>query len=182
VSTQVTRLAAIPVSVSNPEDWEEISRQLAAETGEPTALALQTIADTLAGAVALLFAADASRNTNLLRGTFTDAVIAQCERNAGCLNGEQPDSVAIKLIGAHLSDGHAALRVRLAIALRDNDQQTLATQFWDLRLQAQVTVGETSCPNCGAPLGQGELICGHCGTDVRSVTSVPLAVSRLELY
>ena len=38
------------------------------------------------------------------------------------------------------------------------------------------------CPNCGAPIARGELVCEHCRADVRSVVTVPLVVSRLELY
>jgi NMD protein affecting ribosome stability and mRNA decay len=43
-------------------------------------------------------------------------------------------------------------------------------------------VGQQTCPNCGAPIGNGELVCGYCRTDVRSLVEVPLVVSRLELY
>jgi len=182
MSAPTTQLAPIAATVSNPADWQNIARQLAAETGQPTALTLQMVTSMLAGAVPLLFAADQNRDMNLLRGTFTDPVIAQCERNTGCLGGEQPSSVAIELIGAHPSDSHATLRVRLTIALRDQAEQSVTGQFWDLQLLAQVTVGQTTCPNCGAPLAQGELICGYCGGDVRSALSVPLAVCRLELY
>ena len=55
-------------------------------------------------------------------------------------------------------------------------------QVWDLQLGTQVTIGQPQCPNCGAPLARGELICGHCHADVRSIVEAPIAVSRLELY
>jgi uncharacterized Zn finger protein (UPF0148 family) len=75
------------------------------------------------------------------------------------------------------------LRVHLAIVAEyDQGARRVVSQFWDLQLGAQATVAQPSCPNCGAPLAQGELICAHCGTDVRSVVEVPLLVSRLELY
>ena len=56
------------------------------------------------------------------------------------------------------------------------------SQFWDFTFNAQVTVGQSTCPNCGAPLSGGELICDHCHTDVRRTVEAPLVVNRLELY
>ncbi len=177
------QLSAIPSSIDNEADWGEISQQIAAESGAPCTITPETIAAVLAGAVPVLFAADAADDVNLLRGTFADPVIAQCQRNVGCLQGGQPASVRAHLVGAHLAEGHPILRAHLSIELHGaSDGQSASSQFWDLQLAAHTTVAQSSCPNCGAPLANGELICGHCGADVRTVVEVPLLVSRLEIY
>jgi hypothetical protein len=182
-STQQLQLAPIPVGIDNVEEWEAIATQIASETGEPTVVTPELIVGMIGSAVPLLFAADASKDGQLLRGTFTDLVIAQCQRNAGCLLGQRPVSAVVDLIGAPRVASHTALRAHVAVKVEDADGgRSVNRQVWDLQLGAQVTVGQTTCPSCGAPLAKGELICGHCGTDVRSAIQVPLAVSRLELY
>jgi hypothetical protein len=181
--TEQLQLIPIPASIDNLANWGEIAKQIASESGLPTEVTPELITGMLASAVPLLFEADAAKDMGPLRGTFTDLVIAQCQRNAGALMGEQPVSVVIDLVGAHIADGHPVLRARLLIQVQGGGGgQSVNRQFWDLQLGAQVTVGQSQCPNCGAPIGRGELICGHCGTDVRSVAKVPLVVSRLEIY
>jgi hypothetical protein len=180
-------LAPIAVSIENAGDWGQFAAQLTAATGVPTVATPELLSATIASAVPLLFEADAARAASRLRGTFADAVIAQCQRNAGALEGARPLSVSMRLVGTpHTGDARAALRVHLAIAITDAAgapcAQRLSSQFWDLELGGEATVGEVNCPNCGAPLARGELLCGHCGADARSVVAVPLLVSRLELY
>jgi ribosomal protein S27AE len=173
----------IPSSIENAGDWEAIARQIASQAGLPPVVTPDVLAGMIASAIPLLFEADAANNMNLLRGTFADQVIAQCQRNAGCLMGARPTSAVVHLVGPHLEDGHPVLRAHISVQVEDpNGSQSVSSQFWDVQLEAQVTVEQASCPNCGAPLGKGELICGHCGTDVRTVSEVPLLVSRVELY
>ena len=182
-ATQPIGLAPVPTSIENPEAWEAIARETESRTGLPTVVTPELIRGMIAGAVPLLFAADGSRNSGLLRGTFADPVVAQCGRNAGNLMGEQPISTKVTLIGVHLVGGHAVVRARVTVDVRTAEgDRTVSRQFWDLQLGGQVTVGKPGCPNCGAPIGTGELICGHCHADVRSVIEIPLVVSRLELY
>jgi hypothetical protein len=177
------QVSPIPTSIDNVEDWEEIARQIASESGLPTVLTPESVLGTIGSAVSLLFEADAAKDMNLLRGTFTDPMIAQCQRNAGCLLSMRPTSAVVHLVGAHMAGGHPALRAHLSIQVQGVDgNQCVNSQFWDLQLGAQVTVGQSQCPNCGAPIATGELICEHCRTDVRSVVESPLVVSRLELY
>jgi hypothetical protein len=180
---QHLQVAPIPASIDNSGDWGGITAQIASETGVPPVLTPEILVGMVGSAVPLLFEADASKDMNPLRGTFADTVVAQCQRNAGCLEGEHPTSAVVHLVGAHMVDGHCLLRAHLVIQVQgaDGDQGT-ARQFWDLQLGAQVTVGQPNCPNCGAPIATGTLICEHCQTDVRSVVEVPLVVSRIELY
>jgi uncharacterized protein (UPF0212 family) len=183
--TTVEQLKASPVTtaIANPGEWEAITKQIAAESGLPTAVTPAILTGMIGSAVPLLFEADAARDMDPLRGTFADAVIAQCQRNAGGLLGEQPVSVVINLIGAHMVEAHTTLRVRLAIEVKSADgSESVNSQFWDLQLGAEVTVGQATCPNCGAPIAQGALICEHCHADVRTVVKAPLVVSRLEMY
>jgi hypothetical protein len=180
---QQLQTAPIATSIENVDAWSEIAAQFASGMGVPPAVTPEILLGMIAGAVPLLFEADAAKDMNPLRGTFADTVIAQCQRNAGCLEGQRPSSAVIHLVGAHMVDGHCLLRAHLIIQVQAADgRETTARQFWDLRLGAQVTVGQPSCPNCGAPAATGALICEHCQADLRSVVEVPLAVSRIELY
>jgi hypothetical protein len=182
-TTEQLQLAPISVSIDNIEDWEAIAKQIASAAGLPTVVTPDVVAGMIGSAVTLLFEADAAKDMDLLRGTFTDLVIAQCQRNAGDLLGGKPISAAAHLVGAHMVDGHPVLRARVSVEVQNADgSRRVNNQFWDLQLGAQVTVGQANCPTCGAPIVKGELICGHCRTDVRSVVGVPLVVSRLELY
>ncbi len=177
------RLSAIPASIDNVEEWDGIAHEIAAEAGVPTALTPEVIAAMIGSAVALLFEADETKDMNLLRGTFADRVIAQRQINAGCLQGAQPTSAVIDLVGVHMADGRPQLRLRVLIEVQGIDgSASVTSQFWDLELGGEVTVGQASCPNCGAPIDRGELICAHCRADVRSVVKLPLVVSRVELY
>ncbi len=182
-TTENLELAPIASSIDNLDDWGSFAQQIEAHSGVPTVVTPELVAGMIASAVPLLFEADCSRNPSLLRGTFTDPVIAQCGRNAGDLMGAQARSVAAHLVGVHMAEGHPVLRVHLRIeVLHPDGSSGMGSQFWDLQLGAEVTVGQATCPNCGAPIGKGELVCGHCRTDVRSVVDVPLVVGRLELY
>jgi hypothetical protein len=183
VTAKQLPVTPIPASIENAEDWGQITQQILSGSGLPTVVTPALLVGTLGSAVPLLFAADAAKDMDLLRGTFADPVIAQCQRNLGCLEGQHPTAVVMHLVGAHMLEGHPVLRARLAIQVQGADpQRAVNSQFWDLQLGAQVTVGQLQCPNCGAPIAQGELICTHCRADVRSIVEVPIVVSRLELY
>jgi hypothetical protein len=182
-TAQELKISPVPASIANPGEWEAIAKQVAAESGLPTQVTPELLAGMVGSAVPLLFESDAARDADLLRGTFSDSVVAQCQRNSGCLLGETPMSVVINLIGAHMAEAHPTVRVRLPIQVKSADgSESVNSQFWDLELGAEVTVGQATCPNCGAPIAQGALICEHCRADVRSVVKAPLVVSRLEMY
>jgi predicted LPLAT superfamily acyltransferase len=89
-TSEQLRLAPIPASIDNVEEWEGIARQIAAEAGVPTALTPEVIAAMIGSAVVLLFEADDTKDMSLLRGTFADPVIAQRQTNAGCLQAPSP--------------------------------------------------------------------------------------------
>ena len=175
------QISPIPASPENPQEWPEIAARISSLAGVPTTVTPEMLDGMVGSAVALLYAADSTRDMGLLRGTFADPVIAQCERNAGCLRGDRPISAVIRLVGVRAVDGHPTLRVHLSIGVT-GDTQSLSGQVWDIQVGGDATVGRPSCPNCGAPLPVGMLTCGHCGSDVRTVVNVPLLVNRLELY
>jgi hypothetical protein len=182
-ATGQLQVTPVEATLDNAADWPQFAQQLESLAGEPPVLTPELLGGMLGSAVPLLFEADATANAELLRGTFSDAVIAQCMRNPGNLMGERPLSVTGHLVGAREQESHPLLRVHLSIAVKNADGgEGVNNQFWDLQLGAQVTVGDATCPNCGGPIPQGQLICSHCGTDVRSVVQVPLVVSHLELY
>lgn len=182
-ATGQREIASVPVTIDNAGDWDTLVNQITAGTGMPPVVSPEMIVGMVGSAVPLLFAADADRNLNLLRGTFSDPVVAQCTRNAGTLMGAVPETVVVHLAGSRVVDGHPVVRAHLSIqATHPDGTPTRSQQFWDLQFGGEVTVSQSSCPNCGAPLGKGELICGHCHADVRSVVDAPILVSRLELY
>jgi hypothetical protein len=182
-ATEQVQVAPIPATIDNLDDWAVIAQQVESRSGAPTVVTPELVAGMIGSAVPLLFEADSAKNANLLRGTFTDALVAQCERNAGDLMGTRPTSVAAHMVGVHTADAYSVVRAHLRIQVRRPDgSPALSTQFWDLQLGAQVMVGQETCPNCGAPIGKGELLCEYCHTDVRSLVEVPLVVSRLVLY
>ncbi len=182
MSDQV-KLSPVSVSIENPEDWAGIVQQLSADAGAPSGLTPELLTGTVGSAVPVLFAADASGSMDLLRGTFAAQVIAQCQRHCGCLDGDTPGSVVLRLVGTPMNDGKTALRVHLLIRTRTSAGSGGAnSQFWDFAVGAQATEGRTSCPNCGAPLNEGQLICDHCHGNVGRTVDVPLLVNRLELY
>jgi uncharacterized protein (UPF0212 family) len=183
MATQRLQRAPVPVSIENAADWEQFAGRIASVTGMPTPVTPELLTGMLGSAVALLFEADAAKDPDLLRGTFADPIVAQCARNVGCLEGETPTAAVARLVGVPTAGGRPSLRAHLSIDARTAEgSDVLNSQFWDLQLGGDVTVGQPSCPNCGAPVERGALICGHCGTDVRSVVQVPLLVTRLELY
>lgn len=176
--------APIPASIENANEWDAYARELSADTGLPTQLTPELVANVIGGAVPLLFAADASPgDMSSLRGTFSDQVIVQCRRNHGDLSGARPTSVSAQMTGTPHVDGHAVLRMHLTIRVVDSaGREGVTRHFWDLQLNTQAIVGQAECPNCGAPVPKGELICEHCQADVRQLVATPLIVSRLELY
>ncbi len=176
-------LAPVATSIENASDWQAIAAQAQARAGAPTTVTPELLTGMIASAVPLLYEADARGDSGLLRGTFADAVIAQRGQNAGGLEGERPLGVTVRLVGVHGEGGHAVLRAHLAIRVADAaGGEHPRSQFWDLQLGGQALVGASSCPNCGAPVAPGHLICSHCQIDVRGTVEVPLVVSRLELY
>lgn len=177
------QIPPIPAGIDNPGDWDALAQQISLATGMPANVSPETIVGMLGSAVPLLFAADGNGNANLLRGTFSDPVVAQCALNRGELTSGTPTSVAAHLVGSRIDGGHPVVRVHLTIQTRRPDGEEGQThQFWDLQFGDRVTVGQPNCPNCGAPLSDGGLVCSHCHADVRNVVDVPIVVSKLELY
>jgi len=177
------RLSPVSVSIDNPEEWASIMDQMSADNGAPSVLTPELLTDTVGSAVPMLFDADVSGNMDPLRGIFADQVIAQCQHHSGCLNGDAPTSSVLHLVGTPMHEGRPALRVHLLIKTRGRDgSEGVNSQFWDFAVGAQVVVGQSTCPNCGAPLGDGQLICDHCHANVGRAVDAPLIVTRLELY
>jgi hypothetical protein len=177
------KMSPVSVSIDNPDDWADIAQQLSASAGVPSCLTPDVLMGTVGSAVPMLFAADASGTTDLLRDAFAPQVIVQRQRLSGSLNGDTPDSVVLHLVGTPIQDGKTELRVHLLIKTHTSaGGEGASSQFWDFAVGAQVTVGRTSCPNCGAPLGNGQLICDHCHANVGRTVDAPLVVNRLELY
>ncbi len=182
-ATQSPSVAPVPASIDNPSEWQLLADQITRGTAMPPAVTPDMIVRMVGGGVPLLFAADGAHNANLLRGAFSDEVVAQCTRNSGVLAGARPVEVVVHLVGSRAVNGHPVIRTHLTIQAHDSDGRPATVhQFWDLQCGGQVTVGQSTCPNCGAPIDTGELVCGHCHVDVRNVVDVPLVVSRLELY
>ena len=178
-----SHLTTVPVTVDNPDDWGDISTHLAAESGSGGAITAEVVAEMVGSAVPMLFAADASGDTDMLRGTFSDQILVQRRNQAGSFNGDTPVSATVHLVGSPTHDGQSAIRAHVMVATTSTDGGSAATgMFWDLTVDTTVVVGQSSCPNCGAPLAAGCLVCEHCHADVRQVISAPLVVSRLELY
>jgi hypothetical protein len=182
-TTGQIQLAPIPVTLDNSDEWPAFEQQISSVSGMPTAVTRELVTTMVGSAVPMLFSADAAGDAGVLRGTFSDAVVAQCQRNVGNFMGEQPVSAVVHLAGARMEGEHAVLRVHLSVSAKNAEGgEALNGQFWDLQLGGNVTVGQPTCPNCGGPIPPGQLICGHCGTDVRSVVNVPLVVTKIEAY
>ncbi len=181
--SQQLELAPVPASLDNPGDWDTIAEQVTHATGLPLGLTADSLLAMIGSAVPLLVAAQTAGDAGVLRGTFADPVVAQCGRNGTALLTGTPDSTLVHLVGARTINGRPVLRVHLVIRGADAvGAPTLDRQFWDIQVGADVTIGQQLCPNCGAPVDPGELVCGHCRTDVRVTVQVPLVVTRLELY
>jgi hypothetical protein len=177
------QLPSIQVTVDNPEVWAEIALHFATRTGTPLSSDLAALTSLVASGVTLLFEADATGSVDLLRGTFSDQLVAQCERNLGCLHGDRPTSAMVHLVGVPESTREASIRTRVMVAVTELDGQSgMRSQFWDLQADVSVVVGTSTCPNCGAQLQPGQLICGYCSTDVRRSLQVPFVVTKLEMY
>jgi hypothetical protein len=82
-----------------------------------------------------------------------------------------------------IRDGRPEVRIHVTVsAVAADGSKEAFGEFWDLRMDVQATMGPAQCPDCGAPLGAGQLICEHCHADARTVVHVPLSVVRAELY
>jgi ribosomal protein S27AE len=180
---QQLQLAPVPASIDNPGDWDTIAKQITDETGLPFTVAPDAVVAMIGSAVPLLVAAQAAGDAGVLRGTFADPVVAQCQRGGVQLLAGSPDTTLVHLVGGRVVAGRAVLRVHLVMhGAGAEGLPTVDRQFWDIQVGGDVTMGQRVCPNCGAPVDPGELVCGHCRTDVRVTVQVPLVVTRLELY
>ncbi len=176
-------LQPVAATLGDPEDWPAIAGQLTRATGLPVVADTDALTAFVAGAVPLLYEADRARDGGPLRGSFADPVLAQVQRNAPALGGAVPTGVTITLAASRVIDGHAVIRVHLAIGVRTpTGASAVQRQFWDLQLGGEATVAATTCSGCGAPLAAGELLCRHCGADARVLARPPVLVSRLEHY
>lgn len=176
-------LTPVAGSFDNAGDWDVITQPITRASGLPMPVSPDALLSWVTSAVTLVSEARASGSMDLLRGTFAAPVVAQCRLNADGLLGGRAQSVEVHLAAARILDGHGMVRLHLAIhSTRPDGSAAVDRQFWDLQLSGETAVAQSSCPNCGAPAAGGALVCGHCGTDLRSVVDVPLLVTRLELY
>jgi hypothetical protein len=178
-----TQLTPVTGSFDNREDWDAVTQRITQVTGMPLTVSPDDLLAMISSGVALMFEAQTSANANLLRGTLAAPVVAQCRVNIDGLLSGRPQSVVVHLAAGRVVDGRGVVRAHLEIhGVHPDGTPSIDRHFWDLQLGAEVTVAQTTCPNCGAPVAGGELVCTHCGTDVRTVTPVPAVVTRLELY
>jgi hypothetical protein len=157
-------------------------------TGVPPNATVEEVAGIVSSAVALLYAADAAGDMEVLRGVFCDPVVGQCERNRGCLEGAVPaPGGQLTLIGAPYAangDPICGVRVRAEFPVTTPAGTTLpSVLFMDVQFDSRVTLSAAhNCSNCGEPLGRGEILCSHCGADIRTEVSTPLAISCMQLF
>ena len=172
---------SVPVSFENPETWSDLGVRLARVGFSGTSL--DQLAGLVSTAVPLVFACDLSGDYSAMHGVFSDVTVAQCEQNSGSLQGAQPASVSVRIAAVQSELTPPTLRIHLTIGvIGAADGASVLGQFWDVASNQQAVVGQSTCPNCGAPIASGLLACTHCGADVRSVVSVPFVVERLQLY
>jgi hypothetical protein len=175
------------MTVTNPEEWDAVAHNIEMHTGVPPNATIDEVAGLVSSAVGLLYAADASGEMESLRGVFSDLVVGQCERNRGCLEGAIPGPGGrLTLVGEpYREDGDPirAVRVRADFPVTTPAGRTLpGGLFMDVEFGSNVTVAAArNCSNCGAPLQPGELVCSHCGADMRAEVRTPLAIGRLQL-
>jgi zinc-ribbon domain len=174
--------AALPVSVENPETWNEISRAITERTGLPPVTDLASVLGFVGASIRLVFEAENAQRPDTLRASFAEPVIAQLIRHGGGFIGSTPSAADVNLVGVPGSSGPPAVRLRIRItAANPAGQPSYLEQFWDVQMGGgTVTVGATTCPNCGAPLADGAIVCSYCRADTRSAQNVPLLVVKLE--
>lgn len=178
-----TGLQTIDARIVNPELWSALEAQIAHATALPPAATPEALATLISGALALLYRADADGDADPLRGTFSDSVVAQVSHNPHSLLGARPTAASIEWVGARMAGEHPVVRAHVSIEVElPGGAGSVQRQFWDLQLGGQVTVAPPACPTCGAPLAAGEVVCNHCGTDVRESARPDVVVTRLELY
>jgi hypothetical protein len=174
--------AAVPTTVDNPADWGDITAAITRRTGTPPSVGLESLCRFVGDAVALLVDADKTGTFEELRRSFSPQVVAQLAAHPGDYAGCRPRAVRLTLIGAPHRDGDPVVRVRVRIELADaHDGGVESDQFWDVQMKA--TPEHTApdvCPNCGAPLGAGALVCGFCRAEPGPSSATPLLVARLE--
>ncbi len=176
-------LTAIPTTVENPGEWSQIYQELSAAHGVPPAVTVDAIAAMVGSALPIFFHADATRGIDIMRGTFSNQVIAQCGAHLGCLGGARPTSALVRLIGAPARRDPPVLRVRVvARTVTPEGNDGTNSQFWDIEFDSETVVSKGACPNCGAPLAAGQLVCSYCHRDARTKVQVPLLVNRVQIY
>jgi hypothetical protein len=175
--------AGIPVTTENAQDWPDIASDIEKRSGTPPTADLSVVERFMGDCIALLSEADRAHNPELLRGSFADELVGRLLRLTVPACGWTAVAAHLVLIGAPAGVERAVLRIRANVQARDQDgdEPSVHEQFWDLAFgDLTATVATTNCPNCGAPLTQGVLVCPYCHTDTRATAHVPLQVVRLQ--
>ncbi|MGA2009149.1 MAG: hypothetical protein ABSH51_01255, partial [Solirubrobacteraceae bacterium] len=147
----MSQSATSHMAVTNPHAWAQIAHEIETHTGVPLTATVAEVANLVSSAVALLYAADASGDMEVLRGVFCDAVVGQCELNRGCLEGTVPaPGGQLTLIGVPFrpnGDPIRGVRVRAEFPVTTLAGTTRPSElFMDVEFGSQVTV--SAARNC----------------------------------
>jgi len=178
-------VAPVAIAVANPAHWADVATAFERQTGVPLNVNVEYLEAFVATAVPALFLADATGQYGLLRGFMLDLVVAQCERNRGILEGASAQGVSLFVVGIPHDEPEPGVPIRLKLGISATSRTGLSKaveQFWDVSVNQTATISLVKCPDCGAPLAPGELVCHYCHVSTAQVVVHPLLVSRLRLY
>jgi hypothetical protein len=173
----------VAVTIANPEMWPELLDKIHQESGFGADVTMDTLVSTLTTAIPLFFNADKTGSLDSLLGVFTNELLSKLASYFPHLEGVDPVSAEATLISTKEIDSNTSIRVHLVLTTTPVPKDLeILKQFWDLLIDAEVTVSDTVCSKCGTTLGLASSICENCGTDTRKKLTVPLAVSHISLY
>jgi hypothetical protein len=171
----------IPVVIDNLADWTDMAKVLASDLSVQSTITPELITQFVGSAVKVLFSIGSIEQIGLARGVVSDHVLNQFEHLIGQLSGT-PVAVTVHLVSTPEDGDHYEVRIHVGVRVNGGNAEVV-WMVWDLMTDAAVAVAPSTCPNCGAPLENGVLICPFCHASVLPTAArSPLQITRLETY
>lgn len=172
----------VPLTVDNPGDWASLAAKMGAEVGLPTHATREAVTNFVQHAASVLFVADASHNIDLLRSIFEEGVVESYRNLFGQFANATPQAYAVHLISSVPDNNRPDIRILVTISYQRSGADRVSKMFWDLVFDTTLRVAAARCPNCGAAVEAGGLICTYCQHELSTTVAAAVAVSRVQEF
>ncbi len=177
-------LKTITTNILNEKDFLNLGKDFAKPL--PQEISLESVKLFVSTMVPQMYSCMINHDFRSLLNSFSQEAVEALKFLSAHYVGNEPNLVEVNLVGLtpdQANKDFMELRIHLTVHAADSDgSPVILQQFWDVSGNHSFEGSLSQCPNCGAPVEAGTIVCKYCHSDLRSESTATIFVSRVQSY